>query len=295
MTDRYFDKFPQITYSNNSAVDITRRVALLDKVSRNPYIFYPFEITGQERPDQLSNRYYEDPYKSWLIYLTNKITDPYYGWYLSEDEMQEFVNSKYGSLYSAQTKIKFYRNDWENKDPINKNEYNALIPELKKYWQPNYGVGNTVIDYVRKEADWSVSTNKIISYSVSNTAFIKNEICNIRLMDDSLGKGQVLSTTSNTVLLQHVYGSYFTSETVQIDPESHISYIYGTESNCNAVITAVTSLSNNISEEEMVYWKPITYYDYENEKNEYNKSIRLIDSSQTTKAVENLRTLLEVD
>jgi hypothetical protein len=92
------------------------------------------------------------------------------------------------------------------------------------------------------------------------------------------------------VYLQHVYGTYYTSDTISI---SASSYIYGTESNCNAVITSVSSTANNISEEELEYWTPITYYDYEYEKNEYNKTVRLIDSSQADKAVENVRVLLE--
>ena len=49
MADRYFDKFPVITYNDNKVVDITNRVALLDRVSRNPYIFYPYDLSDQER------------------------------------------------------------------------------------------------------------------------------------------------------------------------------------------------------------------------------------------------------
>lgn len=292
MPDRYFDKFPQITYANNLVVDITRRVALLDKVSRNPYVFYPFEIESEERPDQLSNRYYSDPYKAWLIYLSNKITDPYYEWYLSNDELNELVELKYGSIYKAQNKIQFYRNNWESQEPISRSEYNSLTSGQKTYWNPNYGNGSSIINYVRKEIDWSSTTNKIISYSVSNTNFVIDEICNIRLSGEYIGKGQVLSTTSNTVYLQHVYGSFFTSDVISL---SGSSYIYGTESNCNTVVTAVTAVANNIPEEELIYWKPVTYYEYESEKNEYNKSIRLIDSSQAPKAVDNLTKLLEVE
>ena len=292
MSDRYFDKFPIITYANNQIVDITKRVTLLDRVSRNPYIFYNFDIASNERPDQLSNRYYNDSYKTWLIYLTNNITDPYYEWYMSDGELNELVELKYGSIYKAQTKIKFYRNDWENKEPISRSEYNALTPSQQKYWNPNYSDGYSIINYVRKELDWSTTTNKVISYSVSNTSFILDEICNIRLSDEYVGKGQVIATTNTAVYLHHVYGSFFTSDEIIL---SGASYVYGTESNCNTVVTAVTSVSNNISEEELVYWKPITYYDFEVEKNEYNKSIRLIDSSQAIKAVDNLKTLLEVE
>lgn len=292
MTDRYFDKFPLITYANNTIVDITKRVTLLDKVSKNPFLFYSFDIASYERPDQLCNRYYNDSYKTWLIYLANNIKDPYYEWYMSEDEMNEFIELKYSSVYKAQTKIKFYRNDWENKEPITKSEYNALTPGQKKYWNPNYGMGSSVIDYRRKELDWTTTTNKIVSYTVSNTSFVIDELCNIRLKDEYIGKGQVVATTNTAVYLQHVYGSFFTSDAITL---SGSSYIYGTESECNTIVTAVSSAANNIAEEELVYWKPITYYDYEVERNEYNKSIRLIDSDQASIAVDNLRVLLETE
>lgn len=292
MSDRYFDKFPIIQYNNNSVVDITKRVALLDRVSRNPYIFYPYDLGDQERADQLSNRYYQDSYKSWLIYLGNKITDPYYDWYMSQEELDELTEKKYGSLYKAQSKIKFYRNNWESQDNISKSDYNALTPSLQKYWEPNYGVSSSILDYKRKEVDWSVNTNKLISYTVSNTSFVVDEICNINLQENYIGKGQVIATANNVVYLQHVYGAFFTSDEVSIGSNS---FIYGTESSVNAVVTSVSAVANNISEEELIYWKPITYYDYEVEKNEYNKSIRLIDSSQAPKAVDNLRTLMETD
>lgn len=295
MQSRYFDKFPMITYSNNYVVDITRRVTLLEKVSRNPYIFYPYTIDSQERPDQLSNRYYKDPYKSWLIYHANKVLDPYYEWYMSDDELNDFIVTKYGSVYAAQNKVKFYRNNWENQDPISKSDYNALTTKRKKYWIANYGsTSSTILNYSRKEIDWTTNTNKIISYQVSNTSFTINEICNIVLAPNYIGKGQVVSTTNTYVYLQHVSGSFFPNTAGGLNWSGSSSYIYGTESNCNTLITATpTAISNNISEDELVYWKPITYYDYEYEKNEYNKTVRLIDSSQADKAVENVRVLLE--
>jgi len=290
LPDKYFDKFPIITYSNNSVVDITKRVTLLDRVSRNPYIFYPFDLSGQERPDQFSNRYYEDSYKSWVLYLTNKITDPYYEWYLSEDELYEYIEKKYGSIVDSQEKIKFYRNDWENKDPLSTSAYEALSENMKKYWTPNYSNSPRILNYSRKEVDWSTNTNKIISYEVSNGNYIVNEICNIRLQDEEIGRGQVVLSTNNYLYIQHVSGTFYISDTISLNSNS---YIYGTESKANSVITSVSAVANNISEEELVYWKPITYYEYEIEKNEYNKSIRVMDKDNVYTAVDNLRELLE--
>ena len=288
--DKYFDKFPIVTYSNNQVVDITKRVALLDKVSRNPYIFYPFDLSGQERADQFSNRYYEDSYKSWILYLTNKITDPYYEWYLSEDEFYEYLDKKYGSVITAQEKIKFYRNDWDNKDPLPISGYQALTENMKAYWEPNYLNGNKIINYVRKKVDWSTNTNKVISYTINGGSFIKDEICEVKLKNEEVGKGQVVFSTNTHLYLQHVYGTYYTSETVQL---SNTSYVYGTESKSNTVITAISTISDNIPEDEFVYWKPMTYYDYEFEKNEYNKSIKVMDKDYVYTAVDNLTKLLE--
>jgi len=288
-TDRYFDKFPVITYSNNQVVDITRRVALLDKVSRNPYVFYPYDITSDERAEQFSSRYYQDAFKSWMLYLGNKITDPYYEWYLTEREFLEFLEKKYGSIFNAQQKVKYYRNNWESQEPLTVSGYNALDSGMQKYWNPVYGVGSSVMSYSRKEIDWTCSTNKIISYSVANTSFIKDEIVNIYLDGNSLGKGQIAKTTNTEIYAQHVSGFFQETDEVTINSNG---YIYGTESFVNTAVTDATTIVSNIEENELNYWKAYTYYDYEVEKNEFNKSIRVIDSDYAETAVNNLTELM---
>lgn len=290
MPSRYFDKFPKITYSNNEVVDITKRTALLNKASSNPYIFYPYEIDSNERADQLSYRYYDDPFKSWILYLSNKITDPYYEWYMHDNEFIDFLTKKYGSYYDAQTKILYYVNDWENSDEIDISTYNALTTGMKNYWKPDSSNNGRIISYSRKQVDWKTNTNKIIEYTVNNSNnFIMNEICYIHLDQLSSGKGQISSITGNKIYLQHVSGDFYTSETITISGNSHI---IGSESNSNTVITNLQAVANNIAEEEIVYWKPITGLDYEMQKNEFNKSVRVIDSNFKQVMVDNLTELM---
>lgn len=298
MAQRYFDKFPIITYSNTEVVDITKRVAMLDKTIQNPYVFYPYEIDSNERADQLSARYYDDQFKSWILYLSNKIVDPYYEWYMSEDEFVNFIIKKYGSYYSAETKIKFYRNNWSGSDEINVSGYNSLPTGMKKYWEPKIGSSNKINGYTRKPIDWASNTNRIVSYRVSNTNFIIDEICTIFFDNYNSGKGQVVSvnldtanTANSTVYLQHISGTYYTSDTVQIS--NNVSYIYGRDSNVNTFFTDVIITSNNISAEEEIYWTPVTYLQYETERNEFNKTINVLDSNLRETMVENLRDLLK--
>lgn len=291
MTEKYFEKFPIIEYSNNMVVDITRRTVILEKVSTNPYVFYPYEISNNERPDQLSERYYQDPYKSWILYLTNKITDPYYEWYLDDKEFVEFITLKYGSYYDAQTKIKHYRNNWANQEPISPSEFNALAISQKRYWEPVYGAKNVIVSYRRREVDWISSTNKIIQYTVTNANnFIKNEIVDIVFSAVNTGRGQVLHNANNRVFVQHVSGNFYTSNTVSI---SGSSYLYGRESNSNVVFTAVSSCANNINAEEEFYWEPVSYLQYETESNEFNKTVRVLDSNFRQTISDNLRDLLK--
>lgn len=300
MAQKYFETFPLVTYSNTQAVDITKRTTMMKRVSDNPYVFYPYEITSNERADQLSARYYEDQYKSWMIYLVNNITDPYFEWYMSEKEFSDFLTKKYGTYYDAQTKISFYRNDWVGAENITVSAFNALPDGNKKYWEPTLGSSNRINGYKRKEIDWKVTTNKIISYTANTTTFsnytnkgtnfIKDEICNIVFDDYNIGRGQIASASNTEVFVKHVSGAYFTSNSVSITSNS---YIYGTESKVNTKFISVYSCANNIPDEEVSYWTPVTYYEYENEKNEFNKTIRVLDSDYKQSMVDSLKTKMK--
>lgn len=291
MVERYFEKFPVINYSNAQVVDITRRAVLIDKVSRNPYVYYPYELAEQERADQFSSRYYEDPFQSWIIYLTNKITDPYYEWYLSESQLADFCEKKYGSYYLAQQKTKHYSNSWENSSNIDISAYNALTVGAKKYWEPVYGASGSITSYKRAEKNWVLNTNKIASYTVSNTSFINDEICNIVFNINFKGSGQVQAVSGNTVFLKHLSGTFLSNSSVAITGSS---YIYGTESAVNTVFTTATSIANNIPADEESYWSPVTYYQYETEKNEFNKTIRVLEKNYSQLISDNLKDLLKV-
>jgi hypothetical protein len=286
--ETYFSKFPLTIYSNSVVIDITKRVKLLDRVSDNPFAFFPYDISNGERADNFSNRYYDDPFMSWLLYLSNNIVDPYYEWYLQNNELEELIIKKYGSIEQAKLKIKFYRNNWENKESLSISGYNELLEQLKFYWKPIY-TSTAVKEYKRVEEDWTFNTNKIVAYSVSNTSFTYDEVCDIVFSAGQVGKGQVVQSSNNTVYLKNISGTNVTNSSVSITGSS---YIYGQESQVNTVFTSAQVKSNSIPSEELIYYTPITYYDYELEKNEFNRSIRVIDKNLKSVASDNLRTLM---
>ncbi len=302
MAEKYFEKFPIITYANNQAVDITKRVALMEKVSTNPYVFYPYEITSNERADQLSTRYYDDAYRSWIFYLTNKMVDPYYEWYMAENEFYEYIDKKYGSFINAQQKVMYYRNNWESalEETITVSEFNALNDDAKLYFERIYDSNQQIAAYKRAQLDWRSNTNKVCGYQVNAVAeqfkLLKdNEIVNIVFNDRQSGNGQFLNAAntgqSNLVVLQHMRGTFETSNDVVI---SNGSFIYGMESGIKLPLTEFYYISNNISDSVEEFWAPVSYYEYEVERNEYNKSIRVLDSSFRDVVAENLKELMKV-
>ena len=99
MTERYFEKFPLVTYANSVVVDITRRTAFIDDVFKSRFNYYPYDISNNERPDNLSDRYYNDPYMSWILYMSNKVVDPYYQWHLDQTTFDDFIAKKLSLIH----------------------------------------------------------------------------------------------------------------------------------------------------------------------------------------------------
>jgi len=285
--ETYFKNFNKIQYANNTVIDITERIVILNNVQKNPYIYYPSDITNGVRPDQITNQFYKDPFMSWVLYLTNDITDPYYEWYLNQDQFDNFIVSKYGSLSAAMQKVAFWRNDWVDKPNMSTTAYAAEIsnaPELVKYWKPNYNLYGSIIDYSRTPEDWMVNTNKFIQYYTDSDAsgFIPGEIVNV-----GNGKAQVVQSNSSILIVKNPINNR----------EDTYETITGTESGViidHTAITSVTYFPANISNYEIVYWKPVYYYDMENEKNEGNRSIKTMQPQYIPKYIKNVKDLLKV-
>lgn len=305
MTEKYFDKFPTVTYANNKVVDITERVVLTDNTLKNPYIFYPYDMVVNERPDQFANRYYDDPYMSWVLYLTNQTIDPYYNWYLTEEELKNHMIAKYaGTNYPdydviarLQEKTKFYRNNWPGQAPITESTYTALPATLKKYWTPSTDQYGRILNYVRRQDDTVIDTNNIRTFTVSNTysnSFVVDEIVTIFFDQDHIGRGQVCysANTKDMVYIQHTSGS--TAPDVELEIEIQpSSYIYGHESGVNTHFTAVANSAINLLPEEEIYFSPLSYYDYEVERNEQYKSILVIDKNYAKPLTQLIKKALE--
>lgn len=276
MSQSFFAGFPTITYGNNQVIDITERIVVRNGLVKNPYIYTPISIVDGVRADTVAYKAYGDPYTSWILYLTNNITDPYYEWYMNTDVFDKFIALKYGTIANAMQTIAYWTNNWVDKPQITVADYQALTANQQPFWTPNYGYYNTPISYSRTQVDWTASTNFILALGIGtgNTVhFHFNEPVFIQYNANTTGAAQVKQSNSSILIVQHITGNAFPGNVANTSN----SFVYGTSSGANCVIANCTFLSNNILPDLQDYYAPVYYYDLENQINAGNRFINLLD------------------
>jgi len=292
MPEKYFNKFPTITYSNTTCRDLTKRVRIDTEIKENIDHYYPIEIQAGFRADSLAEAYYDDEEMDWMIYLMNDIIDPYYQWYISELNFEDFIITKYGSVANSQERIVYYRNNWYN-DPldITVEQYESTIDTTwRKYYEPKFTPTNAIYSYTRKREDWTVNTNRILRYTIalsnSEVSFVNNEIVDIKVSGEVVGGGEVIVANSTSLTIQHVSGNTTANTTAT-------KTIIGETSGANGTANAVVTAAENFTTSESRFWSSVSYYDVELEKWESWKNVDVIDNSLVLNIADQVRNKLQ--
>jgi len=91
----YFKFFPKTVHTDRTAVDISRRTKILEDIAADPYVFLPYTVTQDDRPEDISNYYYGTPNLVWLVYYSNNIIDLYSQWPMTQDDFDKYIIKKY--------------------------------------------------------------------------------------------------------------------------------------------------------------------------------------------------------
>lgn len=282
MAQTYFRNFNTLNYgiANTPAIDLTERIVVQKSSQSNPNIFYPLDISDGTRADMIAHSAWGDPYASWVIYVTNKIIDPYYDFYLTQEQFVNFINTKYGSITAAQQMINYFQTDWLDSPTIDINAYNALDANQKKYYGPNYMNTPFIQNYSRNKQELIVTTNYILNLTISGNTipFSKVEPLQISYVPGSNGTAQFITGNATNIIVQH--GQFdafpFPSNPNTSVVVSNTSFVTGVHSGANAFITGCAFVSNNIALDEVIFWSPVTAYDAEVTKNAGNRIINVL-------------------
>ena len=260
----YFENLPIISYEGHQARNLLARSVISEATKNKTGLFYPYTMTEEDRVDILSDKYYDNPQYHWLIFMANGVTDPYYDLYVNDEVFIKYIEKKYGTVQKAQSKIKNYISNWYgDESKITVEQYEQLQENLKKFYNPVLDSNLFVAHYERKKKDLTVSTNRIVSLVVSNGSGFKVDE-KIKFGSNS---GTVTFADATSVTIQHVTGSFVSG-----------NVIVGDETGFSATVESSSIVIENIPANESLFWLPISYYDFEVEKNYRNKEIKLIDN-----------------
>tara|TARA_B100001093_G_C26622184_1_gene925112 strand:+ start:448 stop:957 length:510 start_codon:yes stop_codon:yes gene_type:complete len=107
---KYFDSFPEVVYNNYTTKNIISKVKLSDILSEDLFSYANYTMSPNDKPWTIAHDYYEDVDRTWLVFLSNNIVDPYYEWHLDQFNFEKYIIKKYGSLEAATTNIEYYTN-----------------------------------------------------------------------------------------------------------------------------------------------------------------------------------------
>jgi len=276
----YFNKLPSIAYNGFTAKNLMARAKLSDKTKNNKLAFYPYTMSGIDRVDILSDDYYDSPGYSWLVWFANDVVDPYYDLTLTDDDFNNHIVSVYGSVTNAIRKIKFFRTNWYNsEESITPSEFDALQASHKRYYNPVVFSDFTVSSYKRKSEDDIVNTNKIQNITLTNSSGTFTAGEEIRV--DAYNYATVTASNSSVVACQHVIGAFANNETLT-----------GQTSGVTAEIVEINTIVETIASTDAAFWAPVSFFEYEQEKNEQKKDILLVTSNLRSQAESELKRIM---
>ena len=95
---RYFEQFPIIQYNQYNTRNIIAKVKLTDVLSEDYFSYANYSLKTFDTPWTVAHDYYGTVDRTWLVYMSNNIIDPYYEWYMDQENFEKYIIKKYGSV-----------------------------------------------------------------------------------------------------------------------------------------------------------------------------------------------------
>ena len=97
----YFKNFQKGFYdikgdgNEKLVTDLMTRVKVREKILDESMLYDTYDVPSGEKPEDTAYKHFGSSQYHWVILLTNNITDRYYGWPLSEQDFEAYINEKY--------------------------------------------------------------------------------------------------------------------------------------------------------------------------------------------------------
>ena len=94
----YVSRLPDAKISDYLTVkNLFKKGKLADDIFQDLTIFTKYEIEGDDRPDNVADKKYDDPDLDWIVLLSNNIINVQSEWPLPQRDFDRYVLEKYGT------------------------------------------------------------------------------------------------------------------------------------------------------------------------------------------------------
>lgn len=141
----YFRQVPDFEYINRNPKEkniseyiavknLFKRGKIRNDIFDNTVFFEKYQIIGDERPDNVAYKFYEDETLDWLVLLSNNIIDVHSEWPMSQQSFENYLLDKYGSYENinsiGDTGTEFYPpHHFETIDDVKDSNGVTIIPK----------------------------------------------------------------------------------------------------------------------------------------------------------------------
>ncbi len=253
----YFRQVPNFDYVSRNPGDkyiseyipvknLFKRGKLREDIFGDLQFFEKYQIIGDERPDSVAFKFYNDSTLDWVVLLSNNILNIQTEWTMTQDTFDKVMLEKYGTM---EEKVKYYKMLGINVDEssISRSDeeaYNVLYNGVHHYEteQIKNSLGVTVLPSgLRLQPTWKTNGNFI-------------EVSNNTILNIASGNAVIPSTTV-TVILQDSISSL----NLKVGDEVVISNVSESQYNGQFFITKIYT---NVTEENAEF-SDITAFEYE--------------------------------
>ena len=159
---KYFEQFPTLVYNKYEVKNIISKIKLADILSEDLFSYANYTMETFDKPWTIAHDYYGTTDRTWLVFLSNNILDPYYEWHMDQFNFEKYLLKKYGSVEASQSNIEYYKNADGVKYSID--TYTYADSALKNTLSPVYS-------YFREDEDNEAKRNiRLLRYDLAAIA-----------------------------------------------------------------------------------------------------------------------------
>lgn len=163
MATPYFRQVPNFDYvsrlsgSKNisdyvQVKNLFKRAKLRQDIIGNLEFFENYTIIGDERPDNVANKFYDDPTLDWIILLSNNILNIQDEWPMTQRAFDEYLLEKYGTYQNIYATHHYESTEVRNSSGVIMVPAGLRVPQdySVKFYDFNIG-GYTEVPNVARE------------------------------------------------------------------------------------------------------------------------------------------------